>query len=371
MKPAEVIQVIYNDNNPELLYGIKFKFIGNISPTRQEGIIAIPLNINNIRIPLIGEIVFICNTISPESSFFNIKNMYYYTDILSINSSISNNSLPMLSSYNLNTSKNSVNNYQKNQQGISNKQNQPKVDENFNENTIQKPLQIFAGDILLQGRNGQSIRFGTTPKDKTIYSVSPNYYDSTNLACPITIIRNTYTTENKTNKINDFNVENFTDDDNIICLASSQKLKFTQIETPLDTIRKNNLISWQEEKWGITPQILISSGRVICNATKQEIMLFAKKGIGLASNNSISIDAKNIISINADKIELGLTATEAMVFGNQLIIWLNQFITILGTITPIAPNGPCLPLTTTPQWVNILNMQAKIQQLISTKCFLS
>jgi hypothetical protein len=371
IKPAEVIQVIYNNNNPELLYGIKFKFVGSITPTRQEGIVAIPLNINNIRIPLVGEIVLICNTISPESSYFNIKNTYYYIDIISLNNSISNNSLPMLSSYDINTSKDSSSEYQKNQQGVTNKQDQPKVDENFNENTVQKPLQIFAGDALLQGRNGQSIRFGTQPKNKSIYSATPNYYDSSDLKCPITIIRNTFTNNNKTGKINDFEVENFTEDDNIICLASSQKLKFTQVETPLDIIKKNNLISWQEEKWGVTPQILISSGRVICNATKQEIMLFAKKGIGLTSNGSISIEGKDNITINANKIELGMTANEAMVFGNQLITWLQQFITILGTITPIAPNGVCSPLTTTPQWASILNMQTKLQQLISKKCFLS
>mgnify|MGYP003495121723 CR=1 FL=1 len=69
LQPAEVLYVNYKDDNPEQLYSISVK------PVLSDGIrdlksamTARPLNYNNKRIPLVGEVVMLVKGPSPGAS---------------------------------------------------------------------------------------------------------------------------------------------------------------------------------------------------------------------------------------------------------------------------------------------------------------
>ena len=130
-------------------------------------------------------------------------------------------------------------------------------------------------------------------------------------------------------------------------MASGQNLTFEQSSKKLTSLNSKNLTSWKSERWGTTPQTLISSGRIVFNSTQKEIIAFAKKGIGLSSETNIALEAGNTVVLNAPRIELGDNAT-------QPIILSQQFLAALGALTVITPVGPSAPLSASPIWPQIL-----------------
>jgi hypothetical protein len=353
--PAEVFDIIYSDDNPNLIYGIKAKILDATPVTDVSSatiITAKPLNINYVRIPLKGEVVLLLK--APSSYATGIRNTSdtYYLDIVSLQSSIHHNSIPTVS---LRTTQRTNAGGDSKEYGAAaagdiKKSDTPKVDTNFSENSNVKPLQPYIGDVILSGRYGNSIRFSTNPKSGN-FKVKPNWTGG-DPSAPITIIRNTKQTKS-TSKINDFVTEDFVNDDNVVVLASGQKIQFKQASTELSSVNSKGLTSWKAENWGTTPQALISSGRIILNSTQKEIMLFAKSGIGLSSATAIAIDAKDNVSINAKKIELGTDATQPVILGTD-------FLTALGALTVITPTGPSAPLQSSPTWAQVQQAVSKI-----------
>jgi hypothetical protein len=362
---GEVLEVIYTDDNPNLVYGIKVKILDNLPAADEESpvaITAVPLNFNYIRVPIVGEIVLIIYAPSSYSNAFRFSINAYYLDIVSLQHNIHNNSLPTATSFSVKSFKTDGDseNYNESSSGNTNQPRTPQLDKNFSENIAVKSLQPYIGDVIISGRYGNSIRFSTTPKSGA-FKVPPKY--SKAIGFPISIYRNT-TQSKDTKKINDFITEDFTNEENVIVQASGQELEFEQASGALTAIKKYKITSWKDEKWGVTPQTLISSGRIIFNSTQKEIIAFAKNGIGLSSETTIAIDAKESISLNAEKIELGTDSKEAIILGNAFKTWMENLILTLSTITPISPVGPCVPLAATPQWAGIESLKAQIEPLL-------
>jgi hypothetical protein len=372
--PAEVLEVIYKDDSPELIYGIKVKILADGSAAEDETstsvITAVPINYNNIRMPLRGEVVLLFKAPSPYSSGNRINLEIYYIDIVSLQFMPHHNSIPTTTKITTTKGSQSGNssNYAETSAGNTNSagaSTAPKVDSNFTEKPTVKPLQPYVGDVILSGRYGQTIRFSTESKGGE-FAKTPNF--SKEPGKPITIIRNTDMTKD-TGKINDFVTEDFDKDDTYMVLASGQELVLTQASKTLKASKGKNITSWKDEKWGKTPQALISSGRIVFNSTQKEIIAFAKKGIALSTDTVITIDAKESVVVNANKIELGLDADEPLMLGNAWKTWMDQLLTAIGTISPVSPVGPCSPLTATPQWAQIEQAKAKLKTLISDTVF--
>ena len=152
-------------------------------------------------------------------------------------------------------------------------------------------------------------------------------------------------------------------------LASGQELVLKQASEKLKAAKGKTITSWKDEKWGKTPQALITSGRIVFNSTQKEIIAFAKKGIALSSETVVTVDAKESIVLNANKLELGLDADEPLILGKAWKDWMDQLLTAIGTISPVSPVGPCSPLTATPQWAQIEQAKAKLQTLLSQTVF--
>ena len=69
-------------------------------------------------------------------------------------------------------------------------------------------------------------------------------------------------------------------------------------------------------------QIIIDSGRVHLNAKDDFLVLMSKKSISLSSQGSVNVDANASFIVNANRIRLGIEATEPLVLGNRLSILL-------------------------------------------------
>jgi len=369
--PAEVLEVIYEDTNPNLVYGLKVKEFGPTpsgDSTSTAAITAKPLNTSYIRVPLVGEVVLLLKAPSSYASAIRNTTDTYYIDIVSLQSSIHHNGLPTTSAKEVTTAATSGNSSKYNEAASGNvqKPSQPKLDPNFTENPSVKPLQPYIGDVLISGRYGNSLRFTTTPKSGKF--TVPAKWSKGDPAAPITIFRNSKQTGGS-GKINNFVTEDFKKDDNLIVMASGQLIEFENSSKVLTSSSKYGLNSWQSENWGKTPQTLITSGRIIFNSTQKEIMAFAKNGIGLSSETSITIDAKNIVSVNAKKMELGTGSEEPLILGKKWQKWMEDLIDAIGNLTDISPVGPCKPTKVDPQWGKIAALKGQIPTLLSDVSF--
>lgn len=370
-----VYDVIYTDNNPLTVYGVVVHMLERavdpyaIDSTNIKTFIAMPLNMNIQRIPLINETVLLLKSPSSDSAITSMTYKIYYIDIVSLQSNVSHNTIPLIAEQpKLNSTQGNSSEYEQTESGaVSDDSESDPVDENFQQNSNNKPLQHYVGDTIFQGRFGQSIRFSSTQKNSDLFTKAPNWSEGTG---PITIIRNTKQATD-TGKINDFVTEDFTNDDSIIVLSSDQKLNFEEGSKVSTSLNSKGITSWRDSAFGESSQILLSSRRLIFNSSQNEIVAFAKTGIALSTETSVTIDAQDDISLNANRVEIGTDASEQMLLGNAFQSWMEKFIDTLSLLTVITPTGPASPLTSTPQWTQIETLKSQLPDLLSEIGFIS
>jgi len=175
---------------------IKFELLNN-SNTKEnfpQGPIAFPLDNNVRKVPLINEIVFIIagpsRDILLEGNSDAIS--YYYTNAISIWGRSHLNMLPSISTTSKNTDTVPKEDVEK---GIKNNQNnqvkEPKPGNTFQEKSNIRNLFPNEGDVIIEGRFGNSIRFGSTAKQsKENKNVESPWSTEGREGNPITIIRN-------------------------------------------------------------------------------------------------------------------------------------------------------------------------------------
>jgi hypothetical protein len=232
------------------------------------------------------------------------------------------------------------------------------------------PLMPFMGDSLLEGRHGQSLRFGSTAKSKS--EKKNNWSDSGENGDPITILRN-----GQPSKVSDEGwipiTENIKDDLSSIYLTSTQKIPF-------------NLAKEQGEKWKtsptypskyILPQILLNSNQIAINSKEDSILLSSKKSIGLSCFEEINLIGTNIV-LDASSLYLGSKdATEPVLLGDKTITTLKQITSLLKSITTVLqldqlfpagipiPNGPLNTISLTATQL-LANIELSLDNLKST-----
>ena len=175
---------------------IKFELLGNSTSKENfpQGPIAYPLDNNIRKVPLINEIVFI--TSGPSRNIALEENSdaidFYYMNAISVWGRSHLNMLPSNSSTSKNTDtvpKEDV------ERGIENSEDsqvvEPKPGNTFEEKATIRNLFPNEGDVIVEGRFGNSIRFGSTAKqsEENKNVESPWSTEGQN-GEPITIIRN-------------------------------------------------------------------------------------------------------------------------------------------------------------------------------------
>jgi len=176
------------------------------------------------------------------------------------------------------------------------------------------PLMPFNGDVLYEGRNGQSIRFGGTSKSNSQWA--NNWSTSGNEGDPITILRN-----GQPKKLPSLGwipiTENISEDQSSIYLTSTQKI-------PIKDDYWGGILSYkssdkpEQPSLYSKPQIVLSSDRILINSKTDSILFRSSNSIGLSSFKSINIDSPTTV-IKSSNIFLGdINATERGVKGDKL-----------------------------------------------------
>ena len=347
-----------------------FDKLDNPNPSKQftTDNFAKPLFPNNSIIPLQNEIIYIMAL--PNSNIQADVNdvAYYYFQPINIWNSIHHNAVPD-PVHGKSIPSSQTQDYEQTSAGsvrrVTDGGTEIDLGNTFKEKLSIRNLQPYAGDVLYQGRWGQSFRFGSTVKQSPIpnpWSLSGEDGD------PITIIKNGQheeSTEPWVPQVEDINTD-----------ASSLYLTTTQ-KIPIDVASKNY------KSYSTTPespnlftgdQIILNSGRLLFNSKDDSILLSANNTINLNSVDSVNIDSPTSI-IQSKEIYLGdKNATEPIILGDK---FLSDFSALVSTINSLAtalvgggggniggtmaPNFPVLTAASQVQ-VRAGNMINKIEQ---------
>jgi len=207
------------------------------------------------------------------------------------------------------------------------------------------PLLPFAGDIIHQGRWGNSIRLGSTAKSTrgSIVRNAPSVYnndwsDVGKNGDPITILRNGQP-RNASEKGWEHITERIQDDLSSIYLTSYQSIKLT----PASENYRSYINAPTSIKDYTNPQILLNSSRVVINANMDSTLIGAKDSINLNSNNSVNINTQNL-RIDAGSIKLGSKdAEQDIVLGNKLYSLLDNLLIALLKMTKVMKTSQIWP----------------------------
>jgi hypothetical protein len=247
--------------------------------------IAKPLSSQIANYPVLGELVFLEELPSAASQISSTATQKYYISTINIWGNNQQNSQPASSTSNL---------------GIT-----------FVENPNIRPLLSFEGDHIIQGRQGNALRFSSTTK---LYSNLNEWSSVGNDDSPITILSNGFSYDPNEN----FHVEKINSDLSSIYLTSNQQLPLQTNKTgTLNPLTKPTDVS----KY-FNAQIIINSDRVVLNSKRDEVMIFAKSNIELNTKNIINLNADERVHLNSNTVFLGTVnnslPTEPLVLGDKL-----------------------------------------------------
>ena len=308
--------------------------------------IAKPLLPNNKNYPLVNEIVLLFKLPNTQESQSSTQVSYYYISAISLWNAPHHNAYPdMYTNENGNSAPSYLKDYLQIQTGnVRKTTNEPtELDLNgasggtFVEKSNIHPILPFAGDNIIEGRFGNSIRLGNT--SKTGGNIKNNWSKSGKNGDPITILRNGQPVSASsegwipiTEDINnDLASVYLTSQQQIpIEVAVANKPEFQESTVPFsDTIKKTPI----SPKAYNAPQIVLNSGRLLFNTTADNILMSSQKSIVLESLEDLAIKSqmKNVnIIANEGIVSLGKqNATESVILGDK---FLEQFGALVQTI---------------------------------------
>ena len=312
----------------------------NTDPFLDSCDIAKPLFPNFSYYPLLGELIYILNLPSPSSQLTSkgTTQKYYITSINIWGNPQVNDLSPNLIS---------------------------PLGKTFVENPLIRNLLNFEGDFILQGRKGNSIRFGTTVRSVS----SKNEWSAVGKeGDPIIIISNYH----KYSKDQDYYVEKINEEGASIYLTSTQSIPLKiNVKDPINpfTIPMFNFYT--------NPQVIINADRIVLNSKKDDVFIFAKNNIELSTTDIINLNAGEYIHFNVKeenpvtstpsslkpKIFLGTSfrnelPKEPLLLGNKTTNYLLDLLKVLDTFA--------IKLTaaaSTPQGSPLVDVQAAASEL--------
>ena len=262
IQAARVIDIILDDKHPkykimgeeEAIGKIYFTFVNNYTPINNSvGTLraAKPLYYSISHYPLPNEIVHV---LGAPNDKYNESGAYdwYYMPPISIHKNASHNASPNV---------------------FSDDPNEPfYMGRYFKSKENVRPLRPYEGDIMIEGRFGQSIRFGSTINHAEVSN--PNFWSEGDggLGNPITIIRNGQMGEDKWDAYDEpykHIIEDINKDDSSIWLCSNQKISnFTPASIHEESYLADNPKPKTEEK-------LIQPNNPLPNTPETENITFA------------------------------------------------------------------------------------------------
>jgi hypothetical protein len=309
------------DRNVKNIYMINCSVIqtGTWSPP----IIAKPADLNTSKIPLVGEHVLVFRGYRADSNVDSRKTEWFYLNTLSISSDINLNAIPGVADSRISGS--------------------AAPGDSFKERVI-SILQQFEGDVVFQGRWGNSIRFGSTIDTKNIKVEQQPTWRGDVVGDPITIISN-----NRKVEEDSFVVEHVQDDSAAIYLTSTQQIPTLTLGT---SQQKNPLRCFTPtESQYAKSQLIGTADRIVLKAKTDVAVIDAPKAIILNTTGDVKIGSDE--------------ANISMVHGDVLLVILQKILNQLNVPIQAAHlTGTFLDKS------NIQSAQRDLQKLLSSKYFI-
>jgi hypothetical protein len=374
--PVRVVDIVLNETHPRFVEVGEWNGVGTIfynsvtDPTTQNNTNnqARPAFANIKQFPLINEIVYLFSLPLPNSQEeFDSQGNYYFTPI-NIWNSQHHNAVP--NGLILNAEQ--APDYQQTQAGnvrrVQDSGTEIFLGDTFVEEPDIHPLLPFEGDLIYEGRWGNSIRFGSTVTGSSNdWSVTGSNGD------PITIIRNGQNPNIPTDGWVP-TVENINEDLSSIYLTSTQKLPLQASSTNYNSYSSNPPTSPNQFAG---KQLILNSGRLIFNTTTDHLLLTSKKSINLNAVEGAYIDTPNVV-MNSTSIKLGSKdATESLMLGDKTVTLLSdvldQLISVVNDLGQLAVKpivggvapDPKLIATTAKAKIKLTNSKNKLNTLLS------
>ena len=343
-KAVRVLSIVLDETHPRFkelgewnaLGVIEYEDVNNPLPSNSPST-ARPLYSNNKKYPLVNEIVYIISQPDTNIFTFSTSTTDYYLDIISLWNSNHHNAYPTTPNI---LPPSQQKDYIQTQAGsvrrVTDQSTEIFLGKTFVERSNIHPLLPFEGDVITEGRWGNSIRIGSTVADTS------NNWSSVGVnGDPIFIIRNGQGTQNEQGWIP--TVEDINNDESSIYLTSTQKIPLKASSIIYNSYRTPPTAPDQYAG----KQVILNSGRLIFNTTQDHILLSSAQTIGFNSVKGFNFDTKANFVVGAPSIKLGSkNATEPLLLGNktvelldQLIFNLKAYITLAGPLFAATPGA--------------------------------
>jgi len=304
--------VILESNDPSLIGSINYRVIGSAtseeSPSRLP--IAYPSQGSIKKLPLKGEIVVLESLPDSNLSTSTSSKKVYYTRTVDIWNHPSYNGYP--------------DEYQPVTVGD--------LGRGVIEPTTVNPLLPFQGDMLIEGRQGQSIRFTGFKSELADGTNINTFVDDKNNGKPLIIISNDQiSTDNGFDHIK----EDVNEDSTSIYLTSDHVIPLKAASNKRDSY--NITGSYVPENFDTYrgSQLIANSGRIVLNSKEDSILLSATRTVGL-NGQSINLDGEEYIALHAPNIYLGLNSSkekQPVLLGTETVKLLKDLVDLLRTFS--------------------------------------
>lgn len=292
--PARVVDVILDESHPDFealgrwdsIGVIKYKVLGNSK--KEENVktfpYAYPLRSHSKYIPLKDEIVLLVAGPSQKLDKSIKSTATYYMDVVSIWNH------PHYNPYPEDTS------------------TDPEGGQDFVAKSDINPMVPFAGDFILEGRQGQSIRLSSTVEGKTPWTGGSN-------GDPIIAISNG---QIQTSDGFQFIKEDINKDTASIYLSSTQSTG----------LKPSQAFSVFTPKSSTSGEVTITAGGLVFNSRTGNIALTANEDFGVKSRSTVLEGTSNVIA-EAPTIKLGAGAVQPVLLADSTLEFLNPILSDL------------------------------------------
>jgi hypothetical protein len=210
----------------------------------------------------------------------------------------------------------------------------------FNQNSDFRGVQTFEGDNILEGRFGNSLRFGSTNKDGNIdltpWSTNPSELQNS----PIVILSNEH---NFKISGSDMFVEDINKDGSSLYLTSQQFIPLN-----IGNVRLSNITSPLSVQEYNGAQAILNADRTIISSKSDEVLVFGRTGVEVYSQGPVYLQSNAVgITLQGNSIFLGPSSnnetTQPLVLGNNLEFFLGNLMQSLSDFCKTIANVKSTP----------------------------
>jgi hypothetical protein len=329
---GRVVSIVLDETHPRFkelgewngLGTIEYVLVDQPVPVNQLYPTAKPYDPSIRSFPLINEIVLISSFPNTDIGEFSSSKIAYYVSIVGIWNHPHHNAFPQNSNI---LPPSQEKDYTQTEVGsvrrVTDQSTEIFLGRTFVERGNIHPLLPFEGDRILEGRWGNSIRFGST------VTGSVNTWSSTGTnGDPITILRNGQGVQSEEGWVP--TVEDINNDDTSIYLASTQKIPLEAASTSYSSYSSNPPTTPNEYAG---KQLILNSGRLVFNTTEDHLLLSSTKTVNINALNGFNIDSPQSVIQSNSVLLGGVNAVQPLLYGDTTITLLTQLVDQLSLLS--------------------------------------